>query len=373
MSDDTARDRPSRRRAFVAIVGAAIVTACLSKLSRPRVTSSALSASAPELDRPIFGSLLEDKDAARPDRMAVYNSTCELLTIAGPLYARFSRPAPDVFALEGARALLARISSGRRIIRGHTLVWHRLQSDWMAALPSGRPALEAMQRHVDGVVRALRGLVHQWDVVNEPLDERSADPDRLRSSRWHHLLGRDYIAHALVAARQADPRAALGINENGLDADDARGRERRRAMLALLTRLRTEGHAPDYLGIQAHLDPGQRYSAGGVGAFILAVRDLGIDVHVTELDVSDVRLPADVRARDRAVSDVYDRYLRVVTGSRQVASICSWGLFDDTSWLQQEYPRSDGLPQRPLPFDAMGQSKPAWETIRRFAKVRGAA
>ena len=59
-----------------------------------------------------------------------------------------------------------------------------------------------------------------WDVVNEPLEE---DGSALRPSLWASMLGAEgYMVRAFQAARAADPRALLILNEYGLESRPAK-------------------------------------------------------------------------------------------------------------------------------------------------------
>ena len=43
--------------------------------------------------------------------------------------------------------------------------------------------------------------------------------------------------------------------------------------------------------------------------------------------------------------------------------VLSWGLSDRRSWLNWTFPRSDGLPQRPLPLDPDLRPTPLYRAI----------
>jgi endo-1,4-beta-xylanase len=47
----------------------------------------------------------------------------------------------------------------------------------------------------------------------------------------------------------------------------------------------------------------------------------------------------------------------------QLRYIMMWGMVDKYSWLQEFIPRSDGLPQRPAPYDDAFKPKPLREAI----------
>ena len=86
-------------------------------------------------------------------------------------------------------------------------------------------------------------------------------------------------------------------------------------------------------------------------------------IFITELDVQDVTLPADAGTRDRAVAEIYSRFLVASLRQPAVKGIVTWGLADCFTWIAGYRPRKDGLPVRPLPFDANCQPKAAYFAI----------
>jgi len=98
---------------------------------------------------------------------------------------------------------------------------------------------------------------------------------------------------------------------------------------------------------------------------------------ITELDVTDHTLPADIAARDAAVAATARDYLAVACAHPAMVGVMSWGLSDRQTWLNNDpwYKRKDGLPQRPLPLDAELNRKPLWDALARAfdqAPVRSA-
>ncbi|MCP9933652.1 endo-1,4-beta-xylanase [Cyanobium sp. Candia 9D4] len=276
--------------------------------------------------------------------------------------------APGRFDFSAPDRLLAFARAQGLAMRGHTLVWHEQLPAWVKALPPAELD-RAMATYIRTVVGHYRGQLPSWDVVNEPIAD---DGSGLRRSLWLARLGPDYIARALTRAHQADPKAALVINEYGLEGDDAKTARKRQAFLTLLRQLRQSGVPLNAVGLQAHL-----YANGSgpttfrtLPAFLRELAALDLDILVTELDVNDRELPAAIPERDRAVAAVYGAFLAAVLPEPRLKLITTWGLSDRTTWLNAFMPRADGLPQRPLPFDEDNRPKAATATIQAALEKR---
>jgi endo-1,4-beta-xylanase len=91
---------------------------------------------------------------------------------------------------------------------------------------------------------------------------------------------------------------------------------------------------------------------------------LGLEVYITEMDVEDLELPGDIPTRDRLVAEMYRGYLEIVLHHPAVKAVLTWGFTDKYSWLNHvRHQRPDGLPKRPLPFDADLRPKPAFDAM----------
>lgn len=327
-----------------------------------------------------FGAAISDQEVRHmPALMRLVAEQCDLITLAGPLYWRTLRPDPRE-AFSGVRAQEHEpafdFSEADRCLsfaethglgaRGHTLVWHKAMPEWVARVLSNGSSREVLERHISSVVDRYRGRISSWDVVNEIVDVESDRRDKLRHTLWLESAGTSYAEMAFQAAHDADAAARLGYNEFGLLDDSPAAESKRAAVLALLRSWLQNGVPIHYLGLQAHLSPVLSFSQKRLGTFLRAVNDMGLDLYITELDVNDRVLPADKAIRDAAVADTYERFLSVAFASVKIPVVVTWGLSDADSWLQREYPRKDGLPQRPLPFDSELAPKPAWSVIDGF-------
>jgi endo-1,4-beta-xylanase len=84
---------------------------------------------------------------------------------------------------------------------------------------------------------------------------------------------------------------------------------------------------------------------------------------ITELEITDEKVLADMTVRDRLVADTYRRLLDAVP-DESAPKMVTWGLSDHHSWIvrrktYQAKWRTDDAASRPLPFDAL-KAKPAF-------------
>jgi len=191
------------------------------------------------------------------------------------------------------------------------------------------------------------------------------------NSVWLKNIGEDYVELAFRATSEADPSALLTYNDYGIEADTPEQERKRESILAMLRRVRKE-HVPIHaLGVQSHLRPhGDPLSWNGLNTFLKEIRKLKMEVFVMELDVDDSALPADIPERDRLVAEVYRSYLENILRHESVKAVLTWCLSDRDTWLQGFRPRKEGLPQRPLPFDADLNPKPAFFALRDALSTR---
>jgi len=144
-------------------------------------------------------------------------------------------------------------------------------------------------------------------VVNEAIEPQDGRSDNLRKTPWLELLGADYIKLAFQVAAEADPNALLVYNDYGLEYDTDEHDAKRSAVLKLLERLKTQGAPIHAFGMQSHLQGHEtRLNPEKLRRFLADIASLGLKILVTELDVVDSGLPADVAKRDRIVASVYE-------------------------------------------------------------------
>jgi endo-1,4-beta-xylanase len=233
---------------------------------------------------------------------------------------------------------------------------------------------EAAARHlmldtVTRVVSRYRGQVAGWIVVNEAIDAHTSSGLRT-DVPWYKTIGPSYVAEAFHAARAADPDATLVLNEFGFetDAEFDTAAARRRNALKVIDALQRDNVPLDAFGIQGHLAAAhfhKRFDARAYRRFLKELADRGLKILITEVDVLDDELPANKQVRDRAIAAAYERYLDVALSVPAVKAVMTFGLSDRYTWLEEDYPREDKAPRRPLPFDDKLRPKLAHHALRR--------
>jgi endo-1,4-beta-xylanase len=256
-------------------------------------------------------------------------------------------PGPDTYAFDRADALVAFAESNGMAVRGHTLVWHNQLADWLTAgtwTPAEVDSL--LGAHIAEVAGRYEGRIAAWDVVNEAV----ADDGSLRATFWSDHLGDAYLETAFRAAREADPAAALFYNDYGI----AWLNQKADSVYALLQRLLDHGVPVDGIGFQGHFVVGGLPSRADLTANFQRFADLGLQVHVTELDVR-IPLPASSADLQQQAAD----FARVVEACLAVDgcdAVVTWGLGDANSWVPGTF---EGY-GAPLLFNGDYQPKPAY-------------
>jgi endo-1,4-beta-xylanase len=299
---------------------------------------------------------------------------CGLLVHENALKWYAMRPGLEAFDFTQADLVMDFAAREGLQVRGHTLLWNRAEftPEWLRTHDFGtRPASAAEQLlvgHIRRVVERYRGRIRSWDVVNETIDP---DTGQMRDTLFTRLLGERAIDIAFHAVREADPQAELVYNDYmGWDDGQARHRE---GVLRLLQTMKERAVPLDALGVQSHIwaNPSDSQTGFDPGRdslwrdFLDDVTGLGLNLLVTEFDVNDTTLAYDIEARDQAIADLTEHYLGLMLAYPQTRDVLVWGMADPYSWLQKLWPRPDGEPKRPTPYDDNFAAKPMRDAIAR--------
>lgn len=292
---------------------------------------------------------------------------CGVLVCENETKWQHLRPSPEVFRFAQADEMFAWAKSNGMLVRGHTLMWQpsKWLPKWVNEHDFGADPKKEAERllveHVGTVCRHFGDIVSSYDVVNEAVDPKTGE---LRANVFTERLGAlEELDLMFRLARENAPHAQLVYNDYMSWGD---GYILHRAgVLKLLHELRKRGTPVQALGLQSHIgateDGSEGTSARGYEAewrkFLDEVTSMGFDLLITEFDVNDREFPADIAKRDASVAAIGHAYLDLTLSYPRVKTMMCWGLLDPVSWLQDRYPRADGLPQRPNPYDGEFRAK----------------
>lgn len=262
------------------------------------------------------------------------------------------------------------------LCQAHAILWDpvdhpewRIVPDWIRNQPPEQRRA-TMIRYVTDVATHFAGRVEANTLLNEAFDGTG----RLTPSIWNTSGDDSYIFDAYRAARQADPHAKLFYNDWG--GEDINPKSD--AIFDLARRLRAETVAVevdgtmqnlpliDGVGLQMHIGtgPGQAPDPASVAANIERLREAGLLVRITELDV---RVPVDedgnaTEADLERQRELYEAMVRTCVDATNCDGVALWGFTDAHSWITENPQAFPGQGAAHL-LDGGYERKPAYKGI----------
>ena len=308
-------------------------------------------------------------------------------------------PQPESFDFQQADRLLTFAIAHNMKVRGHTLVWHRQNPKWLTeGTYTPNQLARILEQHIKTVVGHYRGKIFAWDVVNEAFDE--IQRGKLRSTLWRDQpgIGQEqrvtndearaatdrgsavpearpeearaepsyaYIERCFRWAHEADPQALLFYN----DAEAEEVNSKSDAIYRMVEDFRRRGVPIDGVGLQMHV-PNLRADVASISANIQRFTALGLQIHITEMDVA---LPVDSNGNARPDDEQSQTHLY-----REIAAACvshpgctaiqTWGFTDKYSWIGSHSQHKQGAA---LLFDRNYQPKPAYSALKNLLAQTG--
>jgi endo-1,4-beta-xylanase len=243
-------------------------------------------------------------------------------------------------------AIVSFAASQAMDVKGHTLLWHQSVPPWVSSLSSA-DLRDALSAHIRAVAGHFRGRVHAWDVVNEAVSDDGAG---LRDTLFRQKLGDGYIAEAFRLAREADPSALLFYNDYGGEGSGAKSNR----IYELLRSLLAEGVPIDGVGLQMHVSANNRPSDAAIASNMRRLADLGLRVHISEMDVKVNGVAGPIDQKLDAQKAAYKAIVALCVAEPRCEAVTFWGVSDAHTWLTGE---------TPLLFDAQYAPKPAYTGV----------
>jgi len=272
-----------------------------------------------------------------------------------------SHPARDTYNFGPGDKLVAFAKQNGMKVRGHTLLWHNSLPTWVVNLAKTATPAEmsaVLRDHIRTVMTHYKGDIFAWDVANEVVsDSATANGTLLRDSVWFNqpgigLTGTGYVEQVFRWAHEDDPSALLFYNDYTIEGLTPKFQ----ATLNMVKDFVARGVPIHGVGLQMHLTTGTFPDTAALTSVMKQFTDLGLQVHITEMDVrlrltNGVATAADLNAQ----AQTYARILTVCLQNPGCTAIQTWGLTDKYSWIPGFFTGFGAA----LPFDAAYQPKSA--------------
>lgn len=259
---------------------------------------------------------------------------------AGDIVVEFPKRTTDLLDWAKSNGLAA---------RGHVLVWYSQTPDWIfyqdfdkqKGLVDRDTMLARMESYIKQTFEQLEALGYSemftgYDVVNEAIMENGTYRDCL----WKQIIGDDYIWHAFHYADQYAPEHIK------LYYNDYNEQFKTIHFVKLAKSLVDEegNYLIDGIGCQGHL-----YTKDSIDQYMTTLKtfsSLGLDVQITELDVSlgtwqNIQQPTEenLKAQGKYYYELIGRIIKEnEAGNTNVSAVTFWGFADHLSWRNNRNP-----------------------------------
>ena len=330
----------------------------------------------------LIGSAVNDNLVSKKDSLGEQIVLTEYNTITpeNSMKWMYMEPEQGKFEFETADKYIDFSTKNDIAFIGHNLVWHSQLAGWVEKIESKEELSASLKNHVQTVAARYSGKIHGWDVVNEALNEDGT----LRNSLFLKQLGPDYLINSFKWAQEADPKAELYYNDYNMTRQ-----EKRAGAIKLVKDIQASGARIDGIGMQAHWgleDP----TLEEIETSILEYSDLGIQVMITEFDITVLPNPWDLEGAevsqnfegsehmnpytkelpDSVNTQLAQRYKDIFSlfkkHSDKISRVTFWGINDGVSWLNS-WPIEDRT-NYPLLFDREYNRKPAYYSVLEVSK-----
>ncbi len=263
-------------------------------------------------------------------------------------------------SLDAARSVLRFCEDNNIPVRGHVLLWHSQTPDWFFrenfSSDGAYASKELMNQRIDKYIASVFAAfesefpdlnVYCWDVVNECYMEdgslRAGGTNPANGdSAWTMIYGDNtYIEQAFTSARKYAP-AGCKLFYNDYNEYIAGKRD---AIYNMVADLKAKGLI-DGVGMQSHLDVGYP-DANLYRQAIQKYSQLGLEIQVTELDITQYDNTADLSAQTQAYKDIMQVIVEEKQNGANITAVVFWGITDGTSWRKDGFPLLFGADYSP--------------------------
>ncbi|GJJ05835.1 hypothetical protein Clacol_000022 [Clathrus columnatus] len=293
-----------------------------------------------------FGTATDNPELTDTPYIAILNNSNEFgqITPENSLKWDATEPNQGDFTFTEGDQIVNLAKQNGYVIRGHNLeiIQRVTNGQW-----TNETLTAVLQNHIATVAGRYKGQFHAWvyivlsDVVNEPLN----DDGSLVSDVFSEIIGPEYIAIALRAARAADPDVKLWalrfesweiilmltyicslryINDFGIEGPGTKAT----AMQNLVKSLKAQGVPIDGIGFESHfiLNEIPEDIQQNIEAFVA----LGVEVAITELDIR-MTLPSTAELLSQQQAN-YQTVIEACAAVSQCIGVTLWDFTDKPAY-----------------------------------------
>ena len=241
-------------------------------------------------------------------------------------------------------------------VRGHVLLWpgwKNLPQD-LAELATEPAKLKArILAHIRDIATATKGLVSDWDVVNEPYSNTDVQK----------VLGDSILVDAFKTTREVDPKARLFINDYGILSHGGTDSEHQDAYFKTIQTLKAAGAPIGGIGMQGHFDE-QLTSPARVWEILDRFATFGIPIHITEHDINVWD--------EEAWADYTRDFMTACFAHPATSAFITWGFWEGRHWIPNAaYWTKDWQPRPAAKVWYELVFKKWWTNVRSWTDYRG--
>ncbi|GID30471.1 endo-1,4-beta-xylanase [Paractinoplanes brasiliensis] len=247
----------------------------------------------------------------------------------------------------GADTLVNYAAQNNMLVKGHTMVWH----SQAGALQGSNQ--NTLNNFIGNALLRWGNRVQYWDVVNEAFEDNNTGR---RRTQWPHTISRDAngdgdvldagdtdvirdsFRRAKQVVQQNNLTTKLCINDYDVEGLTVQGGARNNKAQALYETVRAYTQSSekliDCVGFQAHFnDNPNSIISNDLQANIQRFADLGVEVHISELDIDDDLSNNDI---GQGQAENYRKVVRACLNVSMCKGITVWGIADSESWRASE-------------------------------------
>jgi len=300
----------------------------------------------------LVGSCAAQSHLSEAQYASILGQQFDVVTPENEMKWSATEPSRGQFTYTQGDAILNFAQKNNQSVRGHNLAWGSDNPSWLTNGHFDASTLQSiLKNHISNVVTHYRGKLICWDVVNEAVSDSPSGNNVLKSNVWYPTLS-NYIELAFQYAHDADPNVKLFYND--YSAEGAGG-AKSDAVYNLVKGLIGKGIPIHGVGLQYHVSLKYSPSISAVQQNIKRLTDLGLEVHITELDISIEGGSGSQQQMFQAQADLYSSIMKVCLSNPKCTAFVTWGFTDKYTWL--------GSSKAPLLYDSNYAVKPSYTAL----------